>query len=98
METALGQFSRKGPVGCWDFAPSMRGIGIASVITSFFGALYYVMIMVWGGLYLIHSFMSIGTNLPWTDNTGRLNFIDLFLKFNIVNKKSKENTITIPSR
>jgi SNF family Na+-dependent transporter len=47
METALGQFSRKGPFGCWDFAPAMRGIGIASVIVSFFGALYYFMIMVW---------------------------------------------------
>ncbi|UJR37778.1 hypothetical protein I4U23_030470 [Adineta vaga] len=68
METGLGQFSRKGPVGCWEFAPAMRGIGIASVIISFFGALYYVMIMVWGGLYLFHSFSSIGSRLPWSDD------------------------------
>ncbi|CAF1206547.1 unnamed protein product, partial [Didymodactylos carnosus] len=46
METALGQFSSKGSVGCWDFAPVMKGIGIASVFISFFGALYYVIIMV----------------------------------------------------
>ncbi|CAF3110744.1 unnamed protein product [Rotaria sp. Silwood2] len=72
METALGQFSRKGPVGCWEFAPAMRGIGIASVIISFFGALYYVMIMVWGGLYLVHSFCSIGSRLPWSDDVGDL--------------------------
>ncbi|CAF0970177.1 unnamed protein product [Adineta ricciae] len=70
METALGQFSRKGPVGCWEFAPAMRGIGIASVTISFFGALYYVMIMVWGGLYLYHSFASIGCRLPWSDEVG----------------------------
>ena len=70
METALGQLSRKGPVGCWDFAPAMRGIGIASVFISFFGALYYVMIMVWGGLYLMHSFASIGSRLPWSDDVG----------------------------
>ncbi|CAF3376546.1 unnamed protein product [Rotaria socialis] len=72
METALGQFARKGPVGCWNFAPAMRGIGIASVIISFFGALYYVMIMVWGGLYLVHSFTSIGSPLPWSDDAGEL--------------------------
>ena len=75
METALGQFSRRGPVGCWDFAPAMRGIGIASVTVSFFGALYYIMIMVWGGLYLAHSFSSIGSRLPWGDDVG--NLIDL---------------------
>jgi SNF family Na+-dependent transporter len=75
METALGQFSRKGPVGCWDFAPAMRGIGIASVIISFFGALYYVMIMVWGGLYLMHSFCSIGSRLPWADDVGNSYFL-----------------------
>ena len=76
IETALGQFSQRGPVGCWDFAPAMRGIGIASVIVSFFGALYYIMIMVWGGLYLVHSFISIGSHLPWSDEIG--NLIDLF--------------------
>ncbi|CAF0722025.1 unnamed protein product [Adineta steineri] len=74
METALGQFSRKGPVGCWDFAPAMRGIGIASVVVSFFGALYYIMIMVWGGLYLYHSFSSIGSPLPWSDDVGDIPF------------------------
>ena len=79
METALGQFSQRGPVGCWDFAPAMRGIGIASVIVSFFGALYYIMIMVWGGLYLVHSFISIGSHLPWSDEVG--NLIDLFFHF-----------------
>jgi solute carrier family 6 GABA transporter-like protein 6/8/11/12/13 len=89
METALGQFSRKGPVGCWEFAPAMRGIGIASVVTSFFGALYYVMIMVWGGLYLVHSFSSIGSRLPWSDDVGNsrysfcfYQFVFIFIKFN----------------
>ncbi|CAF1156700.1 unnamed protein product [Didymodactylos carnosus] len=68
METALGQFSSEGPVGCWNFAPAMKGIGIASVLISFSGALYYVMIMVWGGIYLVHSFATIGKQLPWSDN------------------------------
>lgn len=81
METALGQFARKGPVGCWDFAPSMRGIGIASVVISFFGALYYIMVMVWGGLYLFHSFNSIGSVLPWSDDLGRFLFLRFFIKF-----------------
>jgi solute carrier family 6 GABA transporter-like protein 6/8/11/12/13 len=81
METALGQFSRKGPVGCWDFAPAMRGIGIASVLISFFGALYYVMIMVWGGLYLFHSFGSIGSRLPWSGDVGNLIFLNKFSSF-----------------
>ena len=70
METGLGQLSRKGPIGCWNFAPAMRGIGFASVIISFFGALYYIMIMVWGSLYLFHSLYSIGTQLPWSDGVG----------------------------
>ena len=72
METGLGQFSRKGPVGCWNFAPAMHGIGMASVVISFFGSLYYVMIMVWGSRYLIESFTSIGSQLPWTGDVGNL--------------------------
>jgi SNF family Na+-dependent transporter len=83
METALGQFARKGAVGCWDFAPPMRGIGIASVIISFFGALYYVMIMVWGGLYLVHSFCSIGSRLPWSDDIGNLSVFKFVFFYSI---------------
>lgn len=82
LETALGQFSRKGPVGCWDFAPPMRGIGIASVTISFFGALYYIMIMVWGGLYLVHSFRSIGSRLPWSGDINNINFGEQSIKDN----------------
>lgn len=81
METALGQFARKGPVGCWDFAPAMRGIGIASVVISFFGALYYIMVMVWGGLYLFYSFSSIGSPLPWSDDLGNFNFVLFIFEF-----------------
>lgn len=81
METALGQFARKGPVGCWDFAPAMRGIGIASVTISFFGALYYIMVMVWGGLYLFYSFSSIGSPLPWSDDLSNFKLVSLFFEF-----------------
>ncbi len=97
METALGQFSRKGPVGCWEFAPAMRGIGMASVMISFFGALYYIMIMVWGGLYLVHSFRSIGSRLPWSDDVGNLKFLSacfffLFIKLlNIIRRSFIQN-------
>jgi SNF family Na+-dependent transporter len=97
METALGQFSRKGPVGCWEFAPAMRGIGMASVMISFFGALYYIMIMVWGGVYLVHSFRSIGSRLPWSDDVGNLKFLSacfffLFIKLlNIIRRSFIQN-------
>uniref|UniRef100_A0A8C5GN19 Transporter n=1 Tax=Gouania willdenowi TaxID=441366 RepID=A0A8C5GN19_GOUWI len=63
LEIALGQFMKKGGVSAWNIAPLFKGLGLASMVIVFFCNTYYIMILVWGLYFLIHSF----TNpLPWS--------------------------------
>ncbi|KAM7342265.1 sodium-dependent nutrient amino acid transporter 1-like [Cochliomyia hominivorax] len=63
LEMILGQFSSRGSVKVFDYAPIMRGIGFGQVMISFFIATYYAALMALTLRYLILSFYAI---LPWS--------------------------------
>ncbi|KAJ8394892.1 hypothetical protein AAFF_G00042470 [Aldrovandia affinis] len=62
LEIALGQFMKQGGVSAWNIAPLFKGLGLASMVIVFFCNTYYIMILVWGLYFLLHSF---STPLPW---------------------------------
>ncbi|NXC43247.1 S6A20 protein, partial [Penelope pileata] len=63
MELAVGQRMRKGSIGAWKtISPYLCGVGVASIIVSFFVAMYYNVINAWAFWYLFHSFQD---PLPW---------------------------------
>ncbi|XP_048253213.1 sodium- and chloride-dependent betaine transporter-like [Haliotis rufescens] len=62
LEVALGQFSRKGPIGVWAMCPPMKGIGYGILILSCVIIPYYSMVFAWA-LYYLYSSFSI--DLPW---------------------------------
>ncbi|XP_075430575.1 sodium- and chloride-dependent creatine transporter 1-like isoform X2 [Ascaphus truei] len=62
LEIALGQFMKQGGIAAWNIAPLFRGLGFASMVIVFFCNTYYIMILVWGLYYLVHSFTN---TLPW---------------------------------
>ena len=63
MEMILGQFSGRGSVKVFDFAPAMRGVAIGQVISVGFVITYYSSIMALTLRYFFASFSSI---LPWS--------------------------------
>uniref|UniRef100_A0A8C9P7X8 Solute carrier family 6 member 20 n=1 Tax=Spermophilus dauricus TaxID=99837 RepID=A0A8C9P7X8_SPEDA len=64
MELAVGQHMRQGSIGAWrTISPYLSGVGIASVVVSFFGTIYYNVINAWSFWYLFHSFQD---PLPWS--------------------------------
>ncbi|KAK6485297.1 sodium- and chloride-dependent creatine transporter 1-like isoform X1 [Huso huso] len=62
LEVALGQFMKQGGISAWNIAPLFKGLGVSSMIIVFFCNTYYIMILVWGLYYLLHSFTD---PLPW---------------------------------
>ena len=62
LELNLGQFTNKGPTSCWQMAPWFTGLGIASMISSFYLCTYYNMLIAYSTYYL---FLSFRTVLPW---------------------------------
>ncbi|KAM9385721.1 sodium-dependent neutral amino acid transporter B(0)AT1-like [Pholidichthys leucotaenia] len=64
LEFAIGQRLRKGSVGVWrSISPYLTGVGIASLLVSFFVGMYYNTIMAWIMWYLFNSFQD---PLPWS--------------------------------
>ncbi|XP_028926704.1 sodium- and chloride-dependent transporter XTRP3 isoform X1 [Ornithorhynchus anatinus] len=64
LELAVGQRMRQGSIGAWrTISPYLRGVGIASVVVSFFLSMYYNVINAWAFWYLFHSFQD---PLPWS--------------------------------
>ncbi|KAM4706342.1 sodium- and chloride-dependent transporter XTRP3 isoform 2-T2 [Rhinophrynus dorsalis] len=64
LELAVGQHMRQGSIGAWKtISPYLSGVGIASVIVSFFLCIYYNVINAWAFWYLFHSFQD---PLPWS--------------------------------
>ncbi|KAG8435971.1 hypothetical protein GDO86_007170 [Hymenochirus boettgeri] len=53
---------KQGGIGAWNIAPLFKGLGFASMVIVFFCNTYYIMILVWGLYYLVHSFTN---TLPW---------------------------------
>uniref|UniRef100_A0A670ZBN6 Transporter n=1 Tax=Pseudonaja textilis TaxID=8673 RepID=A0A670ZBN6_PSETE len=63
LELAVGQHMHQGSIGTWNaISPYLCGVGIASVIVSFFLSMYYNIINGWAFWYLFHSFQD---PLPW---------------------------------
>ncbi|XP_073425702.1 sodium- and chloride-dependent creatine transporter 1-like isoform X2 [Dendrobates tinctorius] len=62
LEIALGQFMKQGGIAAWNIAPLFKGLGFSSMVIVFFCNTYYIMILVWGLYYLVHSFTN---TLPW---------------------------------
>uniref|UniRef100_A0A670JHR5 Sodium- and chloride-dependent creatine transporter 1-like n=1 Tax=Podarcis muralis TaxID=64176 RepID=A0A670JHR5_PODMU len=62
LEVALGQFMKQGGISAWNIAPLFKGLGLASMVIVFFCNSYYIMILVWGLFYLVHS---LTETLPW---------------------------------
>uniref|UniRef100_A0A3Q3W963 Transporter n=1 Tax=Mola mola TaxID=94237 RepID=A0A3Q3W963_MOLML len=65
LELAIGQKMRLGSIGAWaNISPYLGGVGLASVVTSFYLCLYYNIINAWSFWYLFNSFQSV---LPWAE-------------------------------
>ncbi|KAH3880541.1 sodium-dependent proline transporter-like isoform X2 [Dreissena polymorpha] len=64
LESCIGQFSSRGPMTCWGFAPLLKGVGISMVLVSAMTALYYNMVLAWAFYYMFASFTS---KLPWSE-------------------------------
>ena len=63
MELAVGQYTRRGPIGALDkLCPILKGAGVGTVFISFFLCTYYNVILAWAMFYLASSFQS---PLPW---------------------------------
>ncbi|MFT7812429.1 sodium- and chloride-dependent transporter XTRP3-like [Arapaima gigas] len=65
LELAVGQKMRLGSIGAWSaISPYLRGVGVASVVTSLYLCLYYNVIIAWALWYFFHSFQAV---LPWAE-------------------------------
>uniref|UniRef100_A0A8C9VKJ8 Transporter n=1 Tax=Scleropages formosus TaxID=113540 RepID=A0A8C9VKJ8_SCLFO len=63
LETALGQFTSQGGITCWrSICPLFEGMGYASQLIVFYGAITYIIILAWSFFYLFSSF---SPELPW---------------------------------
>uniref|UniRef100_A0A1I8M2C5 Transporter n=1 Tax=Musca domestica TaxID=7370 RepID=A0A1I8M2C5_MUSDO len=63
LEMILGQFSSRGSVKVFEYAPIMKGIGYGQAILTFFIATYYSSLMALTLHYLVDSFYP---TLPWS--------------------------------
>ncbi|XP_073845258.1 sodium-dependent nutrient amino acid transporter 1-like [Musca autumnalis] len=63
LEMIFGQFSSRGSVKVFEYAPIMRGIGYGQVITTFFISTYYSSLMAITLRYVVDSFYA---TLPWS--------------------------------
>ncbi|KAF4801353.1 Sodium- and chloride-dependent transporter XTRP3A [Turdus rufiventris] len=77
LELAVGQRMRQGSIGAWKIiSPYLCGVGVASVVVSFFLSMYYNVINAWAFWYLFHSFQD---PLPWATcplNSNRTGYED----------------------
>ncbi|XP_062980282.1 sodium- and chloride-dependent transporter XTRP3 isoform X2 [Elgaria multicarinata webbii] len=77
LELAVGQRMRQGSIGAWRaISPYLCGVGVASVIVSFFLSMYYNVINAWAFWYLFHSFQD---PLPWANcplNINHTNYVE----------------------
>ncbi|ODM95743.1 Sodium-dependent nutrient amino acid transporter 1 [Orchesella cincta] len=61
LELALGQFTSKGSVRCWDMSPVLTGIGVAGAVSSVLLSTFYIMLLAWALIYAVISFVSMCT-------------------------------------
>jgi len=71
MELAVGQFTRRGPIGALSqLCPMFKGAGLSSVVVSFFMSTYYSVIIAY---FLYYFFTAFRANAPWTECGNRWN-------------------------
>jgi len=63
MELALGQFTSRGPATGFVHAKGWQGVGVAMIINSTLGTLYYNVLIAWSLIYFVLSFR---TDLLWS--------------------------------
>ncbi|KAI3382518.1 hypothetical protein SNEBB_010954 [Seison nebaliae] len=63
LELAIGQYSSRGPIRCWEMCPMFKGLGIAMFIIVSYMNIYYNVIVGWSLYYLRLSFSYV---LPWS--------------------------------
>ncbi|KAM5264432.1 sodium-dependent neutral amino acid transporter B(0)AT1 [Ctenodactylus gundi] len=77
LEFAVGQRLRKGSVGVWSaIHPTLKGLGVASMLVSFTVGLYYNTIIAWVMWYFFNSFQE---PLPWSQcplDANRTGYVD----------------------
>uniref|UniRef100_A0A1I8IE01 Solute carrier family 6 member 8 n=1 Tax=Macrostomum lignano TaxID=282301 RepID=A0A1I8IE01_9PLAT len=66
METCFGQYSATGPITVWKASPLFTGIGWSMILVTFFGSIYYNMLLAWTLMYFWKSITSFSGSLPWT--------------------------------
>uniref|UniRef100_A0AAY4A8R0 Transporter n=1 Tax=Denticeps clupeoides TaxID=299321 RepID=A0AAY4A8R0_9TELE len=73
LETSLGQYTSQGGITCWrKICPLFEGLGYASQVIIWYGAITYIVILAWACFYFFSSF---SYDLPWAScknswNTG----------------------------
>ncbi|PNF22183.1 Sodium- and chloride-dependent GABA transporter ine [Cryptotermes secundus] len=71
MELAVGQFTRRGPIGALaQICPLFKGAGLASVVISFIMSTYYNVIIAYAIYYFFTAFKS---DAPWSSCSNRWN-------------------------
>ncbi|KAM5292061.1 sodium- and chloride-dependent transporter XTRP3 [Ctenodactylus gundi] len=64
LELSVGQRMRQGSIGAWRaISPYLGGVGVASVVASFFLSVYYNVVNTWSFWYFFHCFQD---PLPWS--------------------------------
>ncbi|CAF3915490.1 unnamed protein product [Rotaria magnacalcarata] len=88
MELAIGQYTRKGPVGALTrICPILKGAGVATVVITFWLTTYYIVILAWALYYFIHSF---GKDVPWKGCQNSWNKVTCYDPYHL---HSSNNTI-----
>ena len=65
LELAVGQQYRKDSMAVWPaIHPCLGGVGVSSVLTTFYVSIYYNVILAWALVYMGASFIS---PLPWSE-------------------------------
>ncbi|XP_022163454.1 sodium- and chloride-dependent GABA transporter ine-like isoform X1 [Myzus persicae] len=71
LELAIGQFTKRGPISAISkLCPILKGVGLSSVVTSFFVSVYYNVIIAYT---LYYFFSSIQDQPPWAHCNNRWN-------------------------